>query len=84
LDFRHYDGLRTPQGFDPFFSTQYRQVLERVARFRNGWEFAIDPDQEDLPRLLGVRYFVTAEGQPQVFGTLVAICIPAENTKDLG
>lgn len=58
---RHYYGLRSPQGFDPFFTTQYRRILKNGAQFQSPWEFQIEPDQEDLLRLLGVRYFVTSE-----------------------
>jgi hypothetical protein len=64
LDLRHYPGLRTPQGFDPFFTTQYRQILEGAAQFRNNWEFDIEPDKQELLQLLGVRYFITAESSP--------------------
>ncbi len=60
LDLRHYPGLRSPQGFDPFFTTQYRRLLGNGAQFQSHWEFQIDPDQEDLLRLLGVRFLVTS------------------------
>jgi hypothetical protein len=64
LDFRHYPGLRTPQGFDPLISTQYRQLLDDRARFRNGYEFEVGPDKQELLRVLGVRYYVGAESSP--------------------
>jgi hypothetical protein len=64
LGMRHYNGLRSPQGFDPLFTTQYRRILENAAQFQSPWEFQIEPDQEDLLRLLGVRYFVTSENGP--------------------
>ena len=64
LGMRHYYGLRSPQGFDPFFTTQYRRILENVAQFQSPWEFQIDPDQQDVLQLLGVRYFVTGENSP--------------------
>lgn len=65
VDLRHYFGLRTPQGFDPFFSSQYlRLLVEGGARFRNNWEFDVGPDRTDLLHLLGVRYLVTASDGP--------------------
>jgi hypothetical protein len=71
LGMRHYYGLRSPQGFDPFFTTQYRHVLKNAAKFQSPWEFQIEPDQEDLLRLLGVRYFVTSEHGP-LYGRYLA------------
>lgn len=59
LDLRHFYGLRSPQGFDPLFTTQYRSLLGNGAEFQSPWEFQVDPDHEDLLRLLGVRFFVT-------------------------
>ena len=64
LDFRHYPGLRTPQGSDPLFSSQYRQLLNDEAKYRSNWEFDIQPDKEDLLQALGVGYFITAEASP--------------------
>jgi hypothetical protein len=63
LQFRHI-GLRTPQGFDPFLSTQFREALGAGAGFRSAWEFDIDPDQTALIELLGVRYFITSDAGP--------------------
>src|SRR5439155_10542283 len=58
-------GLRTPQGFDPFFSAQYKKLLDEAAvHFRSNWEFDIEPHQDDLMRLLGVRYLITSEAGP--------------------
>jgi len=56
-------GLLTPNGFDPFFSTQYHQLLSD-AHFRTNWDFGIAPDQTALLRLLGVRYLITSEAGP--------------------
>lgn len=63
-------GLRTPQGFDPFFTTQYREVL-RDAPFRTAWEFDLPPGKDDLLQMLGVRYVVTSEAGP-LYSRLVA------------
>src|SRR5207253_3904196 len=61
---RHF-GLRTPQGFDPFFSAQYKRLLDEAAvRFRSNWEFDIEPDKDDLMRPLGVRYVITSDVGP--------------------
>lgn len=56
-------GLLTPNGFDPFFSEQYHQLLS-AAHFRTNWDFGIAPDQTALLRLLGVRYLITSEAGP--------------------
>jgi len=64
IGMRHYYGLRSPQGFDPFFTTQYRNLLKNGAQFQSPWEFQIEPDQEDLLHLLGVRFFVSSEIGP--------------------
>jgi hypothetical protein len=64
LDLRHYPGLRTPQGFDPLFTSQYRQLLNDDVKYRSNWEFDIQPDKEDLLEALGVRYFISAESSP--------------------
>lgn len=71
IGMRHYYGQRSPQGFDPFFTAQYRRILENGAQFQAPWEFQIDPDQEDLLQLLGVRYFVTSENTP-LYGRYLA------------
>jgi hypothetical protein len=62
-ELRH-NGLTTPQGFDPYFTTQYKAFLEPVATFRSNWEFDIEPDRDEALRILGVRYFITAEPMP--------------------
>jgi hypothetical protein len=64
LNLRHYPGLRTPQGYDPLFTTQYHDLLEGSAHFRNGFEFDIGPHKQDLLQALGVRYFITSESSP--------------------
>jgi hypothetical protein len=64
LDFRLYPGLRTPQGSDPLFSSQYRQLLNGDAEYRGNWDFDIQPGKEDLLQALGVRYFISAEASP--------------------
>ncbi len=56
-------GLLTPQGFDPFFSRQYRELLGDV-HYRTAWEFDVAPDQTALLQLLGVRYLITSEIGP--------------------
>ncbi|HEV8145135.1 MAG TPA: YfhO family protein [Bryobacteraceae bacterium] len=63
-------GLLTPNGFDPFFSRQYHQLLSD-AHFRSNWDFDIAPDQTDLLQLLGVRYVITSESGP-LYSRLVA------------
>jgi hypothetical protein len=60
-------GLLTPNGFDPFFSRQYHQLVS-AAHFRTNWDFGIAPDQTELLRLLGVRYLITSEAGPMFAG----------------
>jgi hypothetical protein len=57
---RHW-GVRTPQGFDPLLSRQYRGLLADSAHFHSDRTFDIDPSDETALRLLGVRYFVTGD-----------------------
>jgi hypothetical protein len=59
-DLRHY-GLTTPQGGDPLVPAQY---LEVVSQTNKPGVIALDPSNQDLLQLLGVRYFLTTEGQP--------------------
>jgi membrane protein YfhO len=60
LELRHA-GLMTPQGFDPFFTAQYRELLQDAAvQFRTNWEFDIDPANENALKLFGIRYVVTS------------------------
>jgi hypothetical protein len=59
-DLRHY-GLTTPQGGDPMVPAQY---LEVVSQTNKPGVIALDPSNQDLLQLLGVRYFLTTEDQP--------------------
>jgi len=62
-DLRHY-GISSPQGFDPFLSRPYRTLIERNTTFRTDRLFDIRPENEQLLRLLGVRYYMTTEAGP--------------------
>ena len=64
LDLRHYPGLRTPQGFDPLFTSQYDQLLDDHVHYRSSWQFDIQPGQPALLRVLGVRYVISCESCP--------------------
>ncbi len=63
-DLRHF-GLTTPEGFDPFLTTAYRDYIETAGHFLSNWIFAVDPDNERGLHTLGVGYFVTSEAGPQ-------------------
>jgi Bacterial membrane protein YfhO len=63
-DLRHY-GLTTPQGFDPFLTTAYRDYLKSAGTFLSNWDYALDPANEQGIRTLGVGYFVSSEQGPQ-------------------
>jgi hypothetical protein len=54
-------GVRTPQGFDPLLTRQYRLLLRDSAQFHSDRTFDIDPANETALRLLGVRYFITGD-----------------------
>jgi Bacterial membrane protein YfhO len=58
--FRHI-GLVTPQGSDPFLSTQFRKVAEMYGRFQTDRLFGIDPENYAALRLFGVRYVISSE-----------------------
>jgi hypothetical protein len=59
-DLRHY-GLTTPQGGDPLVPEQYMEVTS--PKNKPGL-VTLDPVNQDLLRLLGVRYFLTTDDQP--------------------
>ncbi|MBS1826231.1 MAG: YfhO family protein [Acidobacteria bacterium] len=56
-DVRHY-GLLTPQGFDPFLSTSYREAVEKFVPFETNRLFRVDPMNHAMLRALAVRYIV--------------------------
>jgi hypothetical protein len=58
-------GMRTPQGFDPLLTVQYRKLVESLGSFQTDREFDIHSANRDGLRLLGVRYFVSNERAPQ-------------------
>jgi hypothetical protein len=62
-------GLRTPQGGDTLVPEQYNKILRPEGTY---YDFVgLDPANRELVQLLGVRYFITSEGQP-LFPKLVA------------
>jgi hypothetical protein len=63
LELRHW-GLSTPQGFDPFLSSQFRRTIDRYSKLRTDREYDIDPLNEEALRAFGVRYYITAGGRP--------------------
>ena len=69
-ELRHY-GLTSPQGFEPFLTTQYKNLMARSEHFRSEREIDIDPEHEALLTLLGVRYFLTTEDR-QLYRRLMA------------
>jgi hypothetical protein len=60
-DFRRW-GLATAQGFDPFLSVEYHEVIERWVHFETNREFHMDLENGEMLRALGVRYVITHEG----------------------
>ena len=56
-------GLTTPQGGDTLVPEQYNRILRPEGAY---FDFVpLDPANRELLQLLGVGYFLTAEGQPQ-------------------
>ncbi len=52
---------KSPQGFDPFLSTQYRELIKSVGKWTDDRTLQVDPLMVDVMQLFGVRYVVTAE-----------------------
>ena len=64
VELRHH-GLASPQGFDPFFTGQYRDMLTGLgAQFQNHLEFTFDPGNDLALQTLGVRYVITTGNGP--------------------
>lgn len=61
VDVRHW-GLVTPQGFDPLIPDRYRTLIAAHLPFPDAYQFYIEPTNEALMRLVGLRYFVTRPG----------------------
>jgi hypothetical protein len=59
-----FNGMRTPQGFDPLLPAQMKRAIERLVLFRSNWMFDIDPGNEEALRLFGIRYVVLSEANP--------------------
>jgi Bacterial membrane protein YfhO len=57
----HHWAVRTPQGFDPFLTVQYREMLGAAATFRSDRLFDVDPKNDEMMHLLGVRYVITGD-----------------------
>lgn len=60
-DYRRW-GLASPQGFDPFLTTQYHEVIERWVRFYSNREFHVNPESREMMQSLGARYVITHGG----------------------
>ncbi|MDX1979918.1 MAG: YfhO family protein [Bryobacteraceae bacterium] len=56
-DMRHY-GLSTPQGFDPFLTTQYKREIERFTAFETNRIFPPPVQNEEFLRQFGVRFIL--------------------------
>ncbi len=64
-DLRHF-GLTTPQGFDPFITSAYRDFIQTTAHFLTNWAFAVDPANQRGIQILGLGYFISADQGPQL------------------
>ena len=54
-------GLATPEGFDPFLSVQFKQLIQRWVPFHTNRLFYIDDRNFDMLQTLGVRYVLVRE-----------------------
>jgi hypothetical protein len=59
LDLRFWD-FSTPQGFDPFLSERYHDLVAGFSTFESDRLFGIDLSRKDALQLLGVRYVISA------------------------
>jgi len=57
-------GLLTPQGYDPFISIPFRELMKTLAHFSTERDFEVDLENDAALRLLGVRYIISAERGP--------------------
>jgi hypothetical protein len=55
---RHY-GLATPQGFDPFLTQRYRELVETFTPMATNRIFAVDWSKPAMLEALAVRYVLT-------------------------
>lgn len=62
-DLRH-SGLATPQGFDPLLPAAYKELISGYRNFQTDRLFFLQPCDQELMRLLAVRYFMTIEILP--------------------
>jgi hypothetical protein len=60
LELRHVE-FNAVQGFDPLFTSAYRDTLQDVAHFTERDQFTIDPRDSTALERYGVRYFITNE-----------------------
>lgn len=59
-DLRHV-GWKSPQGFDPFLSTQYRELVKRDGVWTTDREWLLDPLRLDVMQRFGARFVFTGE-----------------------
>ena len=52
---------KSPMGFDPFLSTQYRDLIKRDGQWLDDRLLLLDPMKLDVMQRFGVRYVVTGE-----------------------
>ena len=59
-DLRHV-GWKSPQGFDPFLSTAYRELVTRDGTWKTDREFDLDPTRLDVMQRFGARFVLMGE-----------------------
>lgn len=59
-DLRHV-GWKSPQGFDPFLSTQYRELVKRDGGWTSDRDWILDPLRLDVMERFGARFVLTGE-----------------------
>jgi hypothetical protein len=63
-EYLRHAGLATPQGNDPFLTTQYEELARTLGHFRSDRAVDFDPSNQAAVDLLGVRFFATTESGP--------------------
>lgn len=67
-----HQGWTSPQGFDPFLSSQYRELGMKYGQWSTDRELSLDPLNPDVMRIFGVRYVITGEQGAKYAGLMAS------------
>ncbi len=65
-----HQGWISPQGFDPFLSSQYRELGAKYGKWDDDRALSLDPLNPDVMRIFGIRYVITGEQGSKYTGML--------------